>query len=82
MEQILDNLTYIKTLDELINYNQVPEYYDEGEPSAYTDGYKIGVQAGAQWQKEQDKDTIDHLSQTIEALKEQIQELRDIIKYP
>lgn len=35
--------------------------------------------AGAQWQKEQDSAEMENLKNTIEALKDQITDLRDII---
>lgn len=45
-----DKLTLAQYIDRIPN---IPEHYIEGEPDAFTEGWKAGVKDGAEWQKAQ-----------------------------
>jgi len=57
------------TLEEITFNPEVPEWYEHGEPDAYITGYREGAKAGAQWQKEQDKEVLHLAYQLLHAFR-------------
>lgn len=52
---------------ELNREPNIPDHYTEGEPYAYTDGYKTGFKDGTEWKKEQYKEPITIMRQLLAA---------------
>jgi len=55
------------TLEQEINrIPEIPDHYIEGEPDAYVDDWKAGMEEGAKWQKEQYREIINALKELVE----------------
>lgn len=87
LEQVKDKIKHFPSLDELKHFIDIPEYYEEGEPDAYKEGYQAGIESGALWQKEQHKQlyeagvrALDYLSVKYPKESEILHELKKAIE--